>query len=91
MGDIFLWISLILGMLMVGAFINTLFSEDSIFDIIDSRVFYRLIVLALLCHGIYIGYGIHEHFHSIEDLLQKVENVTVSEKDDPNGTDKKPE
>lgn len=88
MGDIFLWISLILGIFMVGSLINTLFSEDSIWDILDERIFYRIIVIALLCHGLYICYGIHTHFHSVEDLLRKTQNETVSEKDELEGINK---
>ena len=89
--EFFFIISIIFGLFLVGAFLNTLFGEDSVFDIIDTRLFYRLFILALLCHGIYLGYSIHTHFHSIEDSLQKIENAMASEKKLQNRTNQKSE
>lgn len=75
MGDIALWLSMIMIMGIVGGIIYAWASDESVFDLIEIRFFYRLAVLALLLYGIHLGSSIHDHFHSIEDLLQKIETA----------------
>lgn len=93
MNNIDFWIGIaafvlsgVLIMMFIGAIIQTLFSDESLFDLIESKLFYRLAVLALLLCGIYFGASIRLHLHSIGDSLQKIENTVISEQNLQNKT-----
>ena len=75
MADFALAISLIIALPVIGAIIYAMVKDEDIFEMITSAFFFRLLVLAILFYGVYLGSSLHTHFHSIENTLEKISIV----------------